>query len=67
MNDSPNRSDSGVIGVPRSRFVYRQSVRSKYQDVKPSDSTLYNTLLYIGADGSVLAKHRKLKAEAVNH
>lgn len=25
-----------------------------------SDSTLYNTLLYIGADGSILGKHRKL-------
>ena len=25
-----------------------------------SDSTLYNTLLYIGPDGSVLGKHRKL-------
>ena len=25
-----------------------------------SDSTLYNTLLYVGADGTVLGKHRKL-------
>jgi nitrilase len=25
-----------------------------------SDSTLYNTLLYLGADGSILGKHRKL-------
>jgi nitrilase len=25
-----------------------------------SDSTLYNTLLYLGADGSVLGRHRKL-------
>lgn len=25
-----------------------------------SDSTLYNTLLYLGADGSVVGKHRKL-------
>jgi len=30
------------------------------RNAEASDSTLYNTLLYIGADGSILGKHRKL-------
>jgi len=30
------------------------------RNTEASDSTLYNTLLYLGADGKVLGKHRKL-------
>ena len=30
------------------------------RNIEASDSTLYNTLLYIGPDGSILGKHRKL-------
>jgi nitrilase len=30
------------------------------RNTEASDSTLYNTLLYLGADGNVLGKHRKL-------
>ena len=30
------------------------------RNAKASDSTLYNTLLYIGPDGKILGKHRKL-------
>jgi nitrilase len=30
------------------------------RNVEASDSTLYNTVLYVGADGSILGKHRKL-------
>jgi nitrilase len=30
------------------------------RNTEASDSTLYNTLLYIGPDGSILGKHRKL-------
>jgi predicted amidohydrolase len=30
------------------------------KNTEASGSTLYNTLLYLGADGSILGKHRKL-------
>jgi nitrilase len=30
------------------------------RNTEASDSTLYNTLLYVGPDGSILGKHRKL-------
>jgi nitrilase len=36
------------------------AIGANERNAEASDSTIYNTLLYIGPDGSILGKHRKL-------
>ena len=40
--------------------TYSTGMKTIERNVEASNSTLYNTLLYLGSDGSILGKHRKL-------
>jgi nitrilase len=55
----PSRSTERLSEAARSARV-AVAIGVNERNAEASDSTLFNTLLYIGPDGAILGKHRKL-------
>jgi nitrilase len=55
----PSRSTERLCDAARSAGV-TVAIGVNERNAEASDSTLFNTLLYIGPDGAILGKHRKL-------
>ncbi len=49
-----------VLGAVASECAITVAIGVNERNSESSDSTLFNTLLYVGPDGSVLGRHRKL-------
>jgi nitrilase len=48
------------LGQAAAKFGIAVAIGVNERNTEGSDSTLYNTLLYLGPDGAVLGRHRKL-------
>jgi nitrilase len=55
----PDASTNRLCDAARSAGIV-VAIGLNERNAEASDSTLFNTLLYIGSDGSILGKHRKL-------